>query len=63
MSEQVGGILNMNGSYQFDREKVNDYKTNNIASDNFFAWQKDHMYKSTYNERHGPVSLSFNLEC
>jgi hypothetical protein len=49
MSEQVGGILNMNASYQFDREKVKDYKTNNISSDNLFAWQKDNMYKSTYN--------------
>jgi hypothetical protein len=39
----------MNGSYQFDREKVNDYKGNNISSDDFFAWQKDYMYKSTYN--------------
>ena len=55
MSEQQGGILNMNGSYQFDREKVKNYKTNNISSDGFFAWQKDYMYKSTYNERHGPV--------
>lgn len=57
MSEQVGGILKMNGSYQFNRETVKDYKTNNISSDNFFAWQKDNMYKSTYNEKHGPVYL------
>lgn len=58
MSEQEGGLLTTNQSFHFDREKVKQYRNDNIDSGKFFAWEKDHMYKSTYNALHGPVHLS-----
>lgn len=52
MSEQVGGLLETNQSFAFHREKVADYRGNQIDGSKFHAWQKDNMYKSSYNQFH-----------
>ena len=52
MSEQVGGLLETNQSFNFKRDDVKNYRAENIDASKFFAWQKDNMYKSTYNEKH-----------
>lgn len=51
----MSGGLEMNSSYQFQTERLMNYRENPISPDKFYAWQRDHMYKSTYNEKHGPV--------
>ena len=35
MSEQPGGFLQMNASYNFDRNKLNNYRNKTIASEGF----------------------------
>ena len=52
MSEQPGGLLETNQSFHFNREKAGDYRGGQIDASKFFAWQKDNMYKSSYNQFH-----------
>lgn len=52
MSEQVGGLLETNQSFGFNRETAKNYSNQHIDSNKFYAWQKDNMYKSSYNKFH-----------
>lgn len=58
MSEQAGGILEIKPSYQYERDEVKKYRANSITSNAFYAWQKDNMYKSSYNHFHSHVRIS-----
>ena len=48
MSEQPGGFLQMNASYNFDRNKLNNYRHKTISSETFQKWTHPNMYKSSY---------------
>lgn len=52
MSEQVGGLLETNQSFAFNRDITKNYKNDHIEANKFYAWQKDNMYKSSYNQFH-----------
>lgn len=55
MSEQPGGFLQMNASYNFDRNKLNNYRHKTIASEGFQKWTHPNMYKSSYAHYHSKV--------
>ena len=57
MSEQAGGILEIKPSFQFNRDQTSGYRAHHITPDNFHSWQKDHMYKSSYNQYHSYVTF------
>ena len=57
ISEQADGFLQANSSYNFNREENQKYRSRPINSGDFFAWQKDHMYRSSYAQHHSPVKL------
>lgn len=53
----MGGLLETNQSYAFNRDKFKEYRATNIDPTRFSDWQKDSMYKSSYNCFHGPVPI------
>lgn len=54
---EMSGTLDIGSSYRFRRESLGDYREGRIEPSKFFLWQGEHMYKSTYNEKHGPVPV------
>lgn len=64
MSEQPDGFLDSKSAFNFNREQTERYRAEPINSAKFFAWQRDHMYKSTYAHHHSPVIvLLYRIVC
>lgn len=57
MSSQPDGLLQTNQSYNFENNKLGNYKNSTIDSSKFANWQKDHMYKSSYAHFHSKVTM------
>lgn len=55
MSEQVDGFLQVGASYNFDRNKLNNYKIHTIASEGFQKWTQPNLFKSSYAHFHSKV--------
>jgi hypothetical protein len=55
MCEQVDAPLQLPISYHFQRDKLANYRTNSINSQNFFEWTRNDMYRSSYAHHHSPV--------
>ena len=64
MSEQPGGFLQMAASYNFDRNKLNNYRNKTIASEIFQKWTQPNTYKSSYAHYHSKVKQSvYRTQC
>jgi hypothetical protein len=57
MCEQPDAPLQLPSSYHFQRDKLANYRTNSINSQNFFDWARNDMYRSSYAHHHSPVRL------
>ena len=55
MSSQKDGMIKMTQSYNFNSGTTNNFRGRTIESNNFHAWSKDNMYKSSYAKFHSSV--------
>jgi len=50
----------MAASYNFDRNKLNNYRHKTISSEGFQKWTQPNMYKSSYAHYHSKVKRFLN---
>jgi hypothetical protein len=55
MSGQIDGFLQMGSSYNFERQKIDNFRNKTIDSKGFQKWTQGSMYKSSYAHFHSKV--------
>jgi hypothetical protein len=58
MSQQLEAHLSLPMSYDFNRDKLSQYRKSSIDSAKFQSWLQNDMYRSTYAHHHSPVSFT-----